>query len=331
MRILLIILFFVCHSCVRPVSDYATFGIEEFKGDSQTIHEIESEDCLIEEYADTIVEGDILNVTIYHPKRKDLIVVTAAINNHVGYKVVNECIRLPDIGLIVVCGLTLQEARNQIQMAYQDQLDDIQVYLSYRHRSERKVEIIGTSGSSQVKVDGKMRLYEVLALARVPPHTNLYRSYVVRDEEHLPINLYRLVREGDMTQNIVMRNGDRIFLANAEDSKVMVMGEVRAPQTIGIPNGFISLKEAIGIAGGIRLTGDKSCIQVIRGGVRDPKIYVFSWQELIHTSNDQLLLMAGDMVYITEKPITQWNHFISQTLPTLWNIYSGYNTFNLIP
>ncbi len=51
-------------------------------------------------------------------------------------------------------------------------------------------------------------------------------SYVVRNGEPLPVDLFKLMNQGDMSQNIVMRGGDKIFIANPRDANVMIMGEV---------------------------------------------------------------------------------------------------------
>lgn len=96
----------------------------------------------------------------------------------------------------------------------------------------------------------------------------------------------------------------------------MVMGEVAREKVIPLPNGFMSLRHALAEAGGIPFTGDKSYIQVIRGSIARPKIYTLNWEHVIHLPNDSLLLMPGDIVYVAAKPITEWNRFISQLLPS---------------
>ena len=132
-----------------------------------------------------------------------------------------------------------------------------------------------------------------------------------------------------MCQNIVMRGGDRIFIANPNDTTVMVMGEVGSPRAVNLPYGFMSLREALVSAGGIPFTGNRDSIQVIRGNLQNPKIYVLSWDHIIHLPNDSLLLMPGDTVYVTEKPITQWNRFIDQLLPSCLGVQTAYGTYRV--
>lgn len=340
--LLLFALAFLC-SCCRPCHRYDIYGADEFVIDSYKIRqgklaildmegvEVGDLPCdIMEEYEDVISEDDILNIVVYHPKRRDLMEAIQFINEHVGFRVSEGKINFPDIPPLQVAGLTLDQARQVIQECYQQQIQDLEVFISYRSRLTKKVELIGAVATPVIPVDGKIRLYETLAVARVPNNANLFKSYVVRDGEQLPIDLYKLMNLGDMTQNIVMHGGDRIFIASPADSTVMVMGEVGSPRPIPVPYGFISLREAIVVAGGIPFTGNRECIQVIRGNLINPKIYVLSWDHIIHLPNDSLLLMPGDTVYVSEKPITQWNRFIDQLLPSYTGIQSGYTVYKII-
>lgn len=338
----LLLLLALCSCCRRPCHQYDIFGADEFVIDSYKIRQgklaildmegipIADLPCeAMEEYQDTIAEDDILNIAIYHPKRRDIMDSIHLINERVGFRVSEGKVDLPDIPPIFVAGLTLEEARQAIQKCYRDHIQDIEVFIKYRDRLSRKVELTGSVNTPVIPVDGKIRLYEVLAVAQIPNNANLFKSYVVRNGEQLPIDLYKLVNEGDMTQNIVMQGGDRIFIANPSDTTVMVMGEVGSPKAVNLPYGFMSLREALVLAGGIPFTGNRDCIQVIRGNLQNPKIYVLSWDHIIHLPNDSLLLMPGDTVYVTEKPITQWNRFIDQLLPSCLGVQTAYGTYRI--
>jgi polysaccharide export outer membrane protein len=340
---ILFLLLSLC-SCCRPCYKYDIFSADEFVIDSYKIRqgklaildmegtELGDLPCdAMEEYQDVIAEDDILNIAIYHPKRRDIMDAIQLINERVGFRVSQGRVDLPDIPSIQVAGLTLEEARQAIQVCYcKHYIQDIEVFINYQDRLSRKVELTGAVNKPVIPVDGKIRLYEVLALAQVPNNANFFKSYVVRDGVQLPIDLYQLMNEGDMSQNIVMRGGDRIFIANPSDTTVMVMGEVGNPRAVNLPYGFMSLREALVSAGGIPFTGNRDCIQIIRGNLQNPKIYVLSWDHIIHLPNDSLLLMPGDTVYVSEKPITQWNRFIDQLLPSCLGVQTAYGTYRLL-
>jgi len=337
------LLLLIVTSCSRPCSDYNVVGADEFVTDSYRIRQGKSAILemtggevgtlpygAMDEYEDTIAEDDILNIALYHPTRKEIREAFEYINLAVGgFQVINGNVDLPDMAPVKIIGLTLNEARAELQKEIQKHYQDAEIFISYKDRLQRKVELAGNVVLSVVPVDGKIRLFEVLSKAKVLNNSNLFMSYVMRDEKPLPIDLYQLINEGDMSQNIVMRGGDKIFIANPDESVVMVMGEVNCPSAISVPNGSISLPEAIVKARGIPYTGNRCCIQVIRGDIECPKIYVISWDHLVNLPNRSMLLIPGDTVYVTEKPITKWNRFISQLVPTLYGVRDLHSTCHL--
>ena len=333
---LLLILLLTVGCSPQNIYRYRVEGADEFVIDSHRIRQgkmaiLEMQGFCVEElpsdalyeYKDVIAEDDILHISAYHPTRHDLVRSIQAINQSMGFEVVGGKVRLPDLGGVVVEGLTLLEAKAKIEEKYQNEVRDLEVFIKYKNRLQRRVELAGSVATAHVPVDGKLRLFETLAVARVPNTVNLFNSYMVRDGKMLPIDFHALVHEGDMSQNIVMRGKDRIYIANPVESRVMVMGEVLMPRGINMTKGSISLREALVNAGGIPFTGNRNCIQVIRGGLVEPKIYQLSWEHIVHLPNDSLLLIPGDTVYVSETPITQWNRFISQLLPSL----SGVSAF----
>lgn len=338
-----LLLLFAC-SCDRPCRNFCMMGADEFVIDSYTIRQgkfaiLEMEgidiqplpDNAMEEYKDVIAEDDILNIVLYHPKRKDLMDAIQFINSSVGgFRVHHGKIDLPDIPPVHVAGLTIDEARQHLKQEFSNHIQDVEVFITYQDRLVRKVELTGMVAHATVPVDGKIRLYEVIAKAHIPPDANLFMSYVIRNGCPMAVDLHKLINEGDMCQNIVMRGGDKIFIANKQDSNVMVMGEVNNPRPVHLPYGFMSLREALVHAGGIPFTGDKHHIQVIRGNLQCPKIYSLSWEHIIHLPNDSLLLIPGDTVYVCAKPITQWNRFISQLLPSAQAFQTGYGVYSIV-
>lgn len=340
---LLALLLVIITSCVRPYQDYSVVGADEFVTDSYKIREgkfgiLELEgidvDCIpceaMEEYRDTIAEDDVLNVVVYHPSRKDLMESFQFINEKVGgFRVFEGKLDLPDIDPVHVEGLTLDEARMLLQNELRKHIQNVEVFITYKDRLLRKVELTGLVRVPAVPVDGKIRLYEVISKAGLPANANLYMSYVLRDGRPMAVDLYKLINTGDMSQNIVMRGGDKIFVASPSDATVMLMGEVGLPTAVNLPYGFISLREALVAARGIPYTGDRRRIQVIRGNLPCPKIYVLSWEHIIHLPNNSLLLMPGDTVYVSEKPITSWNRFIDQLLPSCNGFQAAYGVYRL--
>lgn len=326
-----LLLCLLSYSCSNPPyrgSD--VLGADEFVMDSYKIRQgkfsiLEMQGTLageltedfLEPYTDIIHEGDLLQITILHPTRTDLTAAFSHLNSSIGFPVTQGMVILPDLDPIEIQGLTLEQARVRLQNEYQSHIKDVQVFLSFKDRIERKVELAGLVSTPSVVVDGRIRLFETLALARVAPSANFFKSYVIRENEMVPVDLYKLMKNGDMSQNIVMRGGDKVYIADSSDSSIMVLGEVGKERVVDVPSGFMTLRKALAEAGGIPPSGDKSYIQIIRGNVLHPKIYSLNWQHVIRLPNDSMLLIPGDIVYVAAKPLTEWNRFVEQILPTL--------------
>ncbi len=329
MRFLALVFLLLLAACSCPKYDYPVKGASDFVIDSYKIRQgkfaiLEMEgkpvECLppgsFDEYVDVIDEDDVLTINVYHPTRKDITDAVNQVGNSAGYRVIQGRIRLPELPSIEVAGLTLEEAKDRIQRAYDQEIHEAEVFIDYKQRLLRTVELIGMAAIHSVPVNGRIRLFDVLSTARINPGANLFMSYVVRCGKVLRVDLSKLIKEGDMCQNIIMRPRDKIYIADPSETTAMVMGEVSRPSVLMLARGMVSLREAIVAAGGIPFTGDKSCIQVIRGSIKCPKVYLLDWNLIVTLPNDSLLLMPGDTVYVSEKPITQWNRFIEQLLPT---------------
>ena len=177
------LLFFLFQACTNPPyrgSDVC--GADDFVIDSYQIREgkfcvLEMEgkcyDCLDQEllleYKDLIHDNDILYIVIHHPTRCDIAQAVAVIGANQGYRVMEGKIYLPDLEPIHVQGLSLLEAKEKIEKIYRKQIDDLEVFITYRDRIQRKVELMGLVSVPTIPVDGRIRLFEVLSIAKVPP------------------------------------------------------------------------------------------------------------------------------------------------------------------
>ncbi|MDN3509496.1 MAG: polysaccharide biosynthesis/export family protein [Candidatus Neptunochlamydia sp.] len=334
-RILLVLVLVIALSgCSNtPFKRSEVVGTDEFVIDSYKIKEgklsiLEMEGCpleildpeLLKEYTNTVDNGDVLKIALFHASRGDLSGAVRSIGETIGYTVTDGEITLPDIPPIEVKGLKLSEARDRIQKAYDREIDGLEVFIAYQKRNVKKIELAGMVSQSSIPVNGKKRLFEVLAEAKVPTNANFFKSYLVRDGKPLPVDMHRLIKEGDMSQNVVMCGGDKIYIAESSATTIMVMGEVRKEGVFDLPSGSMPLREALALAGGIPYTGDKGVIQVIRGNILRPKIYTLNWKHVMRLPTSSMLLMPGDIVYVAATSITEWNRFIQQILPTLTSI-----------
>lgn len=338
----LIFLCFLLTSCVPPIYDQTTYGIDEFIIDSEEIakgkqaidalEEHFDDDCEkapCSESSECAIDGDELSISLYCPRRPDLNEVFQYLYQTSGFCVHEGHIQLPKIGTIDIEGLSLNEIKKAIQNAINEEWKDVQVYVGFKKQKTRFVQVIGAK-NSMIALDKTTTLYEVIAKAGLFPYANLYKSYLVRDGCKIPVDFYQLIHKADQSQNILMKGGDQVYIAKMDAVTVMLTGEIRRPMVVPVPYGCMPLLHALAVAGGVPFTGDKQAIIIVRGEMQHPKIYQLNWKEIIHQPNDSLLVLAGDVIFISETPLVQWNRFINQLQPSI-NCFnancSNYNIF----
>lgn len=325
-----ICILFLCAACSSPFVGQEISGADEFVLDSYKIRQgkfsilemsgiavEELDPKMLEEVPDRVQEGDRLNIVLLHPRRPDLCQMVQGVGSIAGFSVSGGMIRVPDFPPVRVAGFTMEEAGQALKEAFRKEVGELELYLSYREKVGRKVELAGLVQIANAEADGKLRLFDLLSRAKIPPEANLFKSYLLRQNEVVPVDFHKLMREGDMSQNLVMKGGDKIYIAESGAASALVLGEVGMERAVPLLSGYMPLRQVLAEAKGIPYTGDRTYIQVIRGSLAKPRIYAVTWEQLVQLPGESMLVMPGDIVYVSAKPIAEWNRFVSQIMPTV--------------
>jgi polysaccharide biosynthesis/export protein len=116
--------------------------------------------------------------------------------------------------------------------------------------------------------------------------------------------------------------------------KVTVLGEVNHPGPIIIPNGHITILEAIGLAGDIPITGVKSTVRILResNGKREVGYVDLTSKEIFNSNYYNLL--QNDVVFVqpTKAKVRQSDQLTLQRITTVLGIITSltliYNIIN---
>ncbi|MGY8775873.1 MAG: polysaccharide export protein [Spongiibacter sp.] len=143
------------------------------------------------------------------------------------------------------------------------------------------------------------------------------------------ISLRSLYEQGAWSENILLQHGDQIHVPRNDADKIFVLGEVNRPQGLPMSRTGTTLAEALASANGINESkADGRGIYVLRntGISRDENnnpIYTATIYHLNAASAvgfmlaDKFALTPRDIVYVSPAPITRWNRFLSQLLPSI--------------
>ena len=126
---------------------------------------------------------------------------------------------------------------------------------------------------------------------------DLKHSFLIRRGRMLPIDFEKLVRQGDMTQNVYLEPDDYVYLPSALTNEVYVLGAVTEPRPIGFMSDM-NLMSALGRGLGIRPDADLRKVSIIRGSLTEPKIATVNALEIMTGKATNVTLEPGDIVFV---------------------------------
>lgn len=164
---------------------------------------------------------------------------------------------------------------------------------------------------------------EAIAIGGGPTEkANIEGSYLIRDGVVVPIDFTSLFERGDMSQNLLLADGDVIYVPSVEDAKVYVLGEVNNAAAVPMRGRRMRLSEAVAAAGGFNeTTAYKRGIKIIRGNLGNPRVYTVNYLEILRGEKPDLpFLRNGDIVFVPSSGLTKWDRVLGQLLPNLSRI-----------
>ncbi|RKP48308.1 polysaccharide biosynthesis/export family protein [Trinickia fusca] len=231
----------------------------------------------------------------------------------------------PFAGRVSVAGKTAQQVREQLVKALGPYLKNPQLDVRVLAYRSQRVQVTG-----QIKAPGPLAITDVPltlvdAITRsggTADNADLQRVRLTRNGKFYQLDANGLLDRGDISQNVLLQDGDILNIPDRADSRVFVMGEVKQPTPVPMIRGRLTIADSLTNAGGILDTdANPRQVYVIRGmrtRPSAPDIY-----RLDMTQPDALLLSTQfqlqpmDVVYVGTASSVQFNRLLQQVLPTL--------------
>jgi len=246
-------------------------------------------------------------------------------------------IQFPLIGSVQVAGKTAEQIREFLEQALARFVKDPKVTAQVIFNGSIRYYLLGQFVTPGMKfADRPMRLLEALSLGGsiVMDHASLAGAYVARGGRRLPVNFRRLLREGDMRQNISLRPGDAVGVPDNLSEQAFVFGGSAGSNSRGgavaFLNGRLDILQALAQAGiGFRerAQGKLNEVRIIRSEADRGEFFVVDVNKILRGDAGSFLLAPGDIVFVPETAITSWNEAILQILPSLQTISGLLNPF----
>lgn len=229
-------------------------------------------------------------------------------------------IYMPLISNVSVEGLSVQEVQKLLTEKLSYYIKNPMVDVEIKEFRSRQVYFLGSVNKPGVySLIEETNILEALSLAGGPTlDGNLAGTFLIRNNKVYPLNLFNIVKYGDLTQNVILLDRDIIYVPSSKDMKIFVLGEVRSPGAIPFQN-ELSVIDAIAQAGGTLHSGKISRVKIIRGTLSNPTLINADVDNIINgdLSYKDYMLVPGDIVYVPKTVIASWNQIIEDITPTL--------------
>lgn len=249
-----------------------------------------------------------------------------------GYTVLADgTISLPFIGRVLVNGLTLKQAENAIAARYIKYYKRPLITMTLTTPRQMKVAISGEvtrPGTYTIEGGNPTKVSQVIGLAGGITQSADLRGVKIRRqqstgaEQIVSLDLWKLLQEGDLSQDLNLRDGDAIVIPPAtsfnpvesrliantsfsapktEPVNISVLGEVYRPGPATTSGGIPTVTKAIQVAGGIKPLADIRSIELRRqnNNGSEQVINVDLWALLQEGDAQQdVVLQQGDTLII---------------------------------
>jgi len=178
-------------------------------------------------------------------------------------------------------------------------------------------------GPGKYELQGKTRLLEMLSRAGGPTEDANLRDVRIRrkSNEAFSVDLYKAITQGDRSQDIILDDGDLVFIAtiSKESNRVYVFGEVKSPGIYTFEGSEMRLFDAISQAGGVTVFGIPKSTKIVRGDITRPEVISANLQALVEEGDQtqNVSLANGDLVYVPRSFVGDINIFVQRISPLL--------------
>ncbi len=227
----------------------------------------------------------------------------------------------PYAGTINAAGKSVGEVRQTLIARLTKYIENLQLDVRVIDYRSQRVYVVGEVNTPGIQAVNDIPLTIAEAINRsggLTTNADLANATVSRGGKTITIDLLALYENGDIAQNLLLRDGDVLSVPDRSLNKVFVLGEVNKQSAQLINRGRLTLAEALTDAGGVNFTtSNPEQIFVIRGKLPKPEIF-----HLDGTSPDALILadrfplQPRDVVYVDTAGVARWSRVINQVLPS---------------
>ena len=241
------------------------------------------------------------------------------------------CTVLPDgmlyfhtVGGLKVTGMTVTEVKAALEKELAADYRSPQVAIILRQATAARAWVLGRlKKPGAYSLETPTTVIEAIAnaggiaSARSFGYTedlaDLRHSFFIRDGKFVPLDFTRLLREGDMSQNIYLRHNDYLYLPSAQAQKAYVLGAVNQPKAVDFAND-LSLITALASAQGLAKNAYPQRVVIIRESLTQPKVAVVDFNAIVGGKAKDIVLEPQDIVWVPNSPFERLDKYLGEVI-----------------
>ena len=224
----------------------------------------------------------------------------------------NGDISVPQAGSMPAVGLTVSELTDNIKKRLTKWLNDPKVQVTVDIFRKPKVSVLGQvnrPGLQEIKMGDKV-MEAIASAGSFTEMAYLEQAYLTHkgSDERVPLNLRKLFKEGDLSMNFALQDGDTIYIPEDTTNKYFVLGEVQRPGMYRLKQD-VSVVEALSTAGGPTQRGTLKSACILRGDAKNQQRLPVNIDKLLKKADmaQNVALQPGDVIYVPETSKPDWN------------------------
>ncbi len=237
--------------------------------------------------------ADVIAISVLDSKELDTVVTVTP-----GGK-----ITVPLIGDMQAAGLTVSELTSRLTAEFGKKLRVPQVTVTLREVNSYRIYFLGKVAKPGVLASrSEVTLLQAISLAGgLLEGADLSVAYVARGAERVPVDFVKLLRQGDLTQNITLNPEDTVVIPDNPRNVVYVAGEVKQPGMLPFvkERGWSALQAVVAVGGFTQFAklGRAHLLREQEGGGR--VTIPIDFNDLMRAGKD-IPLNPGDIVIVPQ-------------------------------
>ena len=226
-------------------------------------------------------------------------------------------ITLPIVGNLFLRDLSREEAATAVTRQLSRYYKDVTVTLRVDKYSSNRLIILGrVENPGVVEFDTSPTLLEILAkaggLPLMRPEQVLTRCSIVRGNKIIWIDLKRLLN-GDLSLNLTLQRNDVVYIPDAFDTSIFVLGAVGKPGAYRLTP-QMSFLDALGQAGGPTVDASAARLHIIRPS-KNQNLQI-DFEDLLRPDpNLNVAMQEGDILYVARSDIARVGYILQKVSP----------------